>query len=139
MIHIGFTGTSKGMTFEQKQVLRNMLIPFRNAFFHHGDCVGADAEAHDIAIDAGLSPIIHPPSNPHKRAFCVAQEIRMKKPYLVRNFDIVLDTSILFAAPAERKEQLRSGTWTTVRYARTRNRTIHIIYPLGEVMSQLRV
>ena len=48
MNSIGFTGTRQGMTAEQKSALRNLLDGGAGDF-HHGDCIGADSEAHGIA------------------------------------------------------------------------------------------
>jgi hypothetical protein len=89
--------------------------------FHHGDCVGADAEADDlIAQIGGCKIVIHPPDNPRKRAFKTRYPGRIvlpAKPYLMRNHDIVDATDILIAAPKTNEEELRSGTWATIRYA----------------------
>jgi len=57
---IGFTGTQRGMTDAQKNTLRKM-VP-NDAELHHGDCVGTDAEAHDIFRFYGLRCVGHPPS-----------------------------------------------------------------------------
>jgi hypothetical protein len=96
---------------------------------HHGDAVGADAEAHDIAIELGCAIVIHPPAIETQRAFMTAADVRAPKPYLDRNKDIVRETTILVAAPAEAVEQLRSGTWSTVRYARRLGRQVHLLTP----------
>lgn len=130
----GFTGTQRGMTTAQWQVVGTFL---RNSHgkLHHGDCVGADAEAHDIALKLGLEIVIHPPLYDTKRAFCSGyHEIRMPKPYLSRNKDIVLETEQLIAAPGEEEEQVRSGTWSTVRYARSLKRAISIVLPDGRTI-----
>ena len=58
---IGFTGTRYGMTVAQRRTLRSLLANGAGREFHHGDCVGADAEAHDIAVALGIEPVIHPP------------------------------------------------------------------------------
>jgi hypothetical protein len=58
---------------------------------------------------------------------------RAKKPYLVRNKDIVIETASLIAAPADPVEQLRSGTWSTVRFARQRGKPVFLILPDGTV------
>jgi len=129
---IGFTGTQKGMTDKQKEKLRDILsrqiYPNHNIEFHHGDCIGADSEAHKIAKEMGFVVHIHPPIKPNKRAFCQGDVEHIKKDYLIRDYDIIDAATILIACPAG-KEELRSGTWATVRYARKISRPITIIMP----------
>lgn len=127
----GFTGTQKGMTEAQKRVFKKLLKGAHT--LHHGDCVGADAQAHALAreVDVDIQIVLHPPSNPDKRAWCGADFYHDVKPYLDRNKDIVNYCQILIATPETREEQLRSGTWSTVRYARKRNKSVVIIYPDG--------
>jgi hypothetical protein len=119
---VGFTGTQIGMSPNQKNQLRLKLLELYNqgaTIFHHGDCVGADAQAHDIAFGIGMWIVIHPPSNPSKRAFKRGDETRAEADYLERNEDIVDETDYLIAAPKDHKvEERRSGTWATVRYAK---------------------
>ncbi|WP_143271556.1 hypothetical protein [Bradyrhizobium mercantei] len=134
MANIGFSGTSKGMTGAQKTALRTILADVKGEL-HHGDCIGADAEAHEIAEECGLLPILHPPTNHTKRAWCSSPShlMRPERPYLTRNRDIVDDTVALIAAPAEFDEQPRGGTWYTVRYARKCGKPIALILPDGLV------
>ena len=125
---IGFTGTQKGMTNRQKQALATWLE--QAAEFHHGDCIGADAQAHTLAQFQHCPIIIHPPINSTKRARCSgALVVRPMKEYLARNHDIVDETDVLVAAPATHIEQMRSGTWATVRYARKKGKSIAILFP----------
>lgn len=132
MMRIGFTGTQRGMTPDQKHVVVNLLSQ-RDGEFHHGDCVGADADAHDIAENLPYWIISHPPVNETKRAFKKAHEFRTPKDYLARNKDIVAETERLVATPGEFEEQLRSGTWSTIRHARKLGRPIWIVFPDGSV------
>jgi len=53
--------------------------------------------------------------------------------YLARNHFIVAYSEELVAAPKSNKEELRSGTWATIRYARKRKRMVTIIYPDGSL------
>ena len=42
-----------------------------------------------------------------------------EKSYLHRNIDIIKNSSLLIACPVDKnKEELRSGTWSTIRQAR---------------------
>lgn len=123
---VGFTGTQHGMSDLQKAELRRLLIEMKCQQFHHGDCIGADEEAHQIALEVGVPCImIHPPENPRKRAFCAEKYkpystnvvVRSTKPYLERNHDIVHECNLLIVAPQTDQEEVRSGTWATKRYA----------------------
>ena len=105
------------MTRAQECTVRDLLESHPSAILHHGDCVGADEQAHEIAVSLGCSIVLHPPLSDTQRAFKSALRIRTPKPYLVRNKDIVRETELLIAAPAEASEQHRSGTWSTVRFA----------------------
>jgi len=132
-MRVGFTGTQDGMTDAQKETVRNIVLAYVSEF-DHGDCVGADADAHDIVADEfGLDPWIHPPSNSYKRAWKKSSRVLAPKPYLERNHDIVDATEALIATPKEFEEQLRSGTWATVRYARKKKRRIWLVLPDGTV------
>jgi imidazolonepropionase-like amidohydrolase len=129
---LGFTGTQKGLTPAQRLSLRRVLRVGADAF-HHGDCIGADAEAHAVAQELGLSIVIHPPLISTKRAFCQgAHYTYPPRPYMNRNHDIVDAAKWLVACP-RREEVLHSGTWATVRYARKRGVPIMIVWPDGRV------
>lgn len=135
MGHIyGFTGTRAGMTPYQRLRLLKILEHDRNVGeFHHGDCIGADAEAHDIAwAIRDIAIIIHPPSDDKHRAFKTNALVLVTRPYLERNHDIVDACDVLIAAPKEVIEQRRSGTWATVRYARKIGKPVVILAPEPE-------
>lgn len=123
---VGFTGTRQGMSKKQFAQLIQFLEKHKPEEFHHGDCNGADDEAHHTAVARGVAVVIHPPSNDTERAYNMANldepaqrvTILLSKPYLTRNKDIVNACDILLAAPKGDTEELRSGTWATVRHAR---------------------
>jgi hypothetical protein len=134
MVIAGFTGTQIGMTEAQKQCLHRLLRERQVTALHHGDCIGADAEAHAIALELGIEVVLHPPDIAAKRAFCKnARETRPEKPYLVRNHDIVDAAQLLFVLPNGFEEELRSGTWATYRYGCKQRREMIVILPDGEV------
>jgi hypothetical protein len=124
------------MTDHQKKLVHKALDSFRHIHkVHHGDCVGADAEFHEISRALGIAVHIHPPTKNGKRAFCAhADIVRPVQDYLKRNRDIVDSCSVLLAAPNADKEKLRSGTWATVRYARKLGKKIFILLPAGEII-----
>jgi hypothetical protein len=124
-IHIGFTGTRKGMTSEQNEKIRFTLQSFRDyhfgmdLVFHHGDEPHSDREAAEIAQKIGYRIKPHPP------AAMTSEDL------LKRNREIVAAVENLFAAPGGFKEELRSGTWATVRYGRQAGLEGLIIWPDG--------
>jgi hypothetical protein len=134
VVRIGFTGTREGMTPAQERALRDFLASRPGAVLHHGDCIGADAQAHDVAVELGCVVVIHPPAVGTLRAFKPSSDVRKPRPYLDRNKDIVRETKLLIAMPAEFTEQHRSGTWSTVRYARRLGRPVRIILPDGSTI-----
>lgn len=132
---IGFTGTQKGMTPKQKEAVVSFLHKCPPDRVHHGDCIGADAEF-DKLVHLNFPKclvIIHPPVDEGKRANCFTEGDVVFKPapYLKRNQHIVDLTDFLIATPKGVKEEVRSGTWATVRYARKKGKQIVIIWPDG--------
>ena len=132
---LGFTGTRVGLSEAQKNTLKDLLQIFLDpkTQIHHGDCLGADAEIHELCVILGFSIHIHPPSNPRFRAFCESADFsHQPKEYLARNRAIVNASSLLVAAPSGPEKQ-RSGTWATVRFARQKEKPIVLIMPSGSV------
>ena len=138
--HIGFTGTREGMSEYQKYKLSGILQQAMllaasegsELVFHHGDCVGADAEAHAIAQSHKVNRIvIHPPKAKSHRAFCGKGEsnVTWEEPeeYLERDRQIVDACEGMLAAPKSDIEERRSGTWYTVRYARKMNKKAYLL------------
>lgn len=122
------------MTPLQRDAVRSVFSRVGVNEFHHGDCVGADAEAHEIAGDFLLPVrrVIHPPTDPKFRAFCDGEEVLPEKDYLERNRDIVDWVQLMVACPGENDEVLRSGTWATIRYAEKVGRELFVIFPDGQ-------
>ena len=117
---VGFTGTQIGMSQHQKEQFVLKLYELNPKEFHHGDCIGADAEAHDIVREffPDTKIVGHLPQSNNKRAFKKCDEYRDPLPYLVRDRNIVDETDFLIGTPKHDEEILRSGTWTTIRYSR---------------------
>lgn len=134
-LHLGSTGTSRGMTPDQLEAVQQVIQGWPAAItLHHGDCIGADKQLHQLARRYGWRVVGHLPINQKKRAFCDFDEIREPKPYLDRNQDIVHESAYLLATPKEDDEDLRSGTWATVRRARDRRRPILLVTPHVRVL-----
>lgn len=140
-MRIFFTGTQSGMTKFQKEELASLLKTLKCSEFSHGDCLGADKQANEIAFDSGIRIFtIFPPKNPNKRAWCFneekvlnndngqwytltykGEEIKVRwmprDEYLNRNRHGVDNSAWVIAAPKEHQHSMRSGTWMTIRYA----------------------
>ena len=130
----GFTGPRIGMTFMQKEKLAVLLSAQSYREFHHGDCVGADAEAHEMALKSGVPVVIHPPENPILRAHCLgASKTLPEKDYIDRNHAIVDACDVLIGTPSSKMMVMKSGTWATIRYARKRGKQVILIYPDGSM------
>ncbi len=132
---IGFTGTSKDMTPQQVEGVEIILHDYHCEVLHHGDCIGSDATCHRLAraLPWKVRIIGHLPLDDSKRAFCDFDEIMPKLPYLKRNYNISLAAGILVATPKEFAMIVRSGTWSTVRYAEAQKTPRLIIFPDGSM------
>lgn len=133
---IGFTGTQEGMSDTQKSNFMAALLVFesmhgaRNLEFHQGQCIGADHDALLLVkTREGIWTVSHPPLDIRKAHDLECDEVRPSYTYLERNHNIVDSVNVLLAAPRSWKEELRSGTWSTVRYARKINRPYQVIWP----------
>lgn len=117
ILRAGFSGPRQGMSNAQGEQLTIQLHRLSVRELHHGDCIGADAQAHVIARTLGLRIVGHPPTASGLRAYCEFDEIRPIEPFMARNHHIVQETAVLIATP-DGPPRLRSGTWATIRYAR---------------------
>ena len=129
---IGMTGARDGMTEKQKDMFAAGLYTLGGIQFHHGDCVGADADAHDIARATGLHIVTHPPEKDELRAFKVGDEARDPKNYFARNRDIVNESEILIGFPRGMVET-GGGTWYTINYGKKQGKPVYIVYPDGSL------
>lgn len=130
-LSIGFTGTRRGMSEGQKERLIKYLDQLNPRYFHHGGAKGADKEAYEIArnVIPGIVLICWPCNLKDQQDFDPAEQnvIHAEQAPLERNRDIVHASDILLAAPGEDQEQLRSGTWSTVRYAKKLRKNVVLI------------
>lgn len=138
---IGFTGTSNGMTNAQMTSVKRLVdtyVHWGATVARHGVCIGADEEFHQICRQVGHLYIIgHPGITSkgliYKRSKVECDEMLEAKFFLDRNDDIVVQSTILIATPKEVIEQMRSGTWSTVRRARDHQVPYAIVFPNGEI------
>jgi hypothetical protein len=154
---LGFTGTRKGMTSAQASSALSMIrsIAPKELTLHHGDCIGADAQMHEIAQHIIHTPdrarpfggaiMLHPPKADTFRAFCGLADDHFtriednviwytEEGYLERDRRIVWHANVMFATPRGFKPiQRGSGTWYTANYALEHGKPLYIIWPDGLV------
>lgn len=136
---VGFTGTRTGMTSAQSDQVAYVLNLLGVTEFHHGDCVGADAEAHELARARGAYVVIHPPVDEIHRAFCrYADETLPALTHFARNREIVKNTEVLVAAPPAMVELTQGGTWHTINYGKKQLRDVYICWPDGSLTKHCR-
>ncbi len=151
-MRIGFTGTRVGMTDAQLRsvgVLMLRLTAHKSGphVLHHGMCVGADHQTHDMWLklaeaqaSASFTTHGHPGLNqahrPEGRARVVCDRVESARLYLARNHRIVASVEALIAAPGTAAETLRAGTWATVRAARRRGLWTLVVDPTGVVREE---
>lgn len=142
-IVVGFTGSREGMTDAQQRTVRQWVK--RNGSiireFHHGACVGSDAQAHRIVREhAAVVYIVAHLSNLSSEFQSAeskqdADKCHVPKPPLDRNGDIIAACDVLIATP-KGDEEVRSGTWSTIRRARKAGKHMLIVYPDGSYMGE---
>jgi hypothetical protein len=140
MMIIGFTGTRSGMTAKQYNVVQRLIGDLKPDMVIHGDCYGADTDFHKIVRESTsylsnkrITVKIYP-SNLNSRANNDGDIIMPPDDPIVRDREIVKDSSKLIATPKSFNEVIRSGTWTTVRYAKKLGKVVYIVQPDGNIV-----
>ncbi len=123
-----FTGSREGCTPPQEECLRRLFgILFGKGYrtLHNGCAVGADLTAAKLA--KGVFRLVGHPCNlaryVSEEAVGLCDEVREVCPPLDRNKAMVDLSAVLVACP-NGAEEVRSGTWATIRYARKSRRPI---------------
>lgn len=144
----GFTGTRYQPSDSQCQFIARHVCQDRVVAVRHGVCVGSDAVFHRLALllNSQAHIYLHPPiktqwldteSLERSRGQEFAT-VLAAKPYHERNRDIVNNSEMLLATPRlpECDDNLYSGTWMTVNYARSIDRPVLICLPSGKVLAE---
>lgn len=132
-MNVGFTGTREGMSNAQWEQFRYVLALFRHAdqavgrrpVLLHGDGPGkdgkvsADTQAERLGLEFSYDIQRFPPKDLTAEAL------------LARDRQVALACDILVAAPKTDKEQVRSGTWYTVRQARSLGKPVVMLSRAG--------
>lgn len=140
-LHVGFTGTQHGMTPAQAAAVRSILWNLKPTYGHHGVCIGSDEQFHRICRDElDLQVFGHPPVDTKKMAQLQPFEFYFMYPpqqYITRNHKIVSGSKVMIATPREYNEQLRSGTWATIRQCHRVRRQLHLVWPNGNITNYI--
>lgn len=137
IMKLGITGTRHGMTERQQNALREYLADIMficktqslPAEFHHGDCIGVDVQAAEMAKELGYVVVSHPGPESDCSAHHPSDEIRDPCTHFKRNRNIVDETHLLLVVPLQNEWHARGGTWYTHDYAVKKDHPIQIIYP----------
>ena len=127
IITVGISGTRHGANPKQLDKIKAILKSYKRRGaekFRHGDCIGVDVEAAEIARELGYSIISHPGP---LGVGSISDFTMERLPFLDRNKVIVRMSDVMLIVPHTNTEVLRSGTWATYRYAKKRNVLIRII------------
>jgi hypothetical protein len=135
MLKIGFSGTRYGMSPAQAAAFFAAL-PEGMTEFHHGDCIGADANAAQLVQVYKRKCVIvkHPPKEKFMQANAPCDLEREPLPFHDRNRNIVAECDVLYAAPFGMEEEANGGTWGTIREARKLKKPHIIFLQSGEVI-----
>jgi hypothetical protein len=135
---IGFTGTRLGMIDEQKETVYNLLQQRKKKSTVcleglHGDCIGADANFHQICRDLDIT-IYKVPSNWERTTAHtdapLLEGFEPMPPY-ARNRILVKASTELIGCPFNYKYTNRSGTWYTMTYAASNGKKVIAVFPDG--------
>lgn len=136
------------MTAEQMIAVALTIRRLAPTEVHHGICTGADEDFHQIVLDefADDDPKpkihMHPGVNGQGTASYRGSVVmpddwqiieHREMPYVRRDEVMVKACTVLIATPKEFNELNRSGTWTTIRRARSYHKPHRIVYPSGRV------
>ena len=126
---ISFTGTRKGMTHQQINTFTKLLFELGAEVLIHGDCIGADADAHVLAMGQEIEVRKRPCNLQSQRAFTDGGIIIAEpEPPLDRNVSPI-PNGLRFprpmswsgpAKPLRRKKSnvIAKGNWQSSRFQR---------------------
>jgi len=136
---VSVTGTRVGATEAQLAALHKVLSEqfAPGAIFRHGDCVGVDSQAAQMAYTIGYRVIAHPgPDDSHFRANAPSHEVLPCQAFFARNRAMVDAADVLVVVPVSDCWQSRGGTWYTHDYAVKKKRPVIVIWPDGTAQYQ---
>jgi len=136
---IGITGTRNGATAEQIAWARSYFEKLSKQkelhYLVHGCALGADEQIATEAYSYGFRVGGHPSNNDYwtsDKAKSLCYVLAKPLPPLKRNLNIIHACEVLLAFPASDHEELRSGTWMTIRSAGKEQKRTIICWPDGK-------
>ena len=123
------------MTPEQKTRITDLISLSEYVWAAHGDCLGADADFHDIAVELGLSTHVFTPIKEDLRAFKTADRTTGPDSYFARNRAVVAWSDGMLACPPCKPLPGSGGTDYTVNYAIKMEEPIIVVWPDGSMSS----
>lgn len=127
---LGFTGTrtESDVSPNRKKEIIDFLVENKDkiSYVVHGGAAGLDTFIHDVCNKLDIPKFVRPAYIKSRLPGIYGQAL--PKDPLERNKDIVNDCDMLLAVPrSPNKEEIKSGTWHTIRYAKSLNKKIHFI------------
>jgi hypothetical protein len=107
-------------------------------------CIGSDEQFHEIAEGLGIPIVGHPGITRAGKVYLrsgkdlTCQDVEPPQFFPIRNRTMVDRSNIVLATPQTLLTYDKTGgggTWQVLRYARTRYKLIHIVWPNGRVSS----
>lgn len=133
---LAFTGSREGVTAAQGRTLHRLLrLLFGQGYrrMHNGCAIGADEVAALLARQTGYDVWGFPSDRPDQVSAAACEACVLLHPPaepLGRN-RLMVDGAILLVACPAGAEVMRSGTWSTVRYARRLGKVVWLCQPDG--------
>jgi hypothetical protein len=135
---VGLTGTRGGMTLEQAATAAAWFAERHGQIreLHHGDCVGVDAEIHDMIreVDPRVWIVGHPPTDGKMRAGCECDQTRSPRASAECIRYVAGESAVVLALPARSREQTSDPVWRAVAYTRNIRKRVDLILPDGTLV-----
>jgi len=135
MRRLGITATRNGLSEAQREAFAKIVKEYQPDEFHHGDCVGGDADGVAIVREImgdRCKIVCHPPIKDDVRAFVPSDITHEPFSYFKRNRNIVDAVDFLFGGPPCWNPRNVGGTWYTINYALKVKKHVRYVSPDGD-------
>ena len=132
---VSFIGTKRGMSKQQKVTVKDLLLFYAPKVLVQGCCVGADAEACEMAVKlkikcTGYFTFDEADTSETAKVLC-KKEIAGPDNAYTRYMQIVDEGGVCLFCPHHPSRQTSGEVWDVLKYAKTLRKTKIIIYPDG--------